>query len=381
MPDDSMADIDAAIQAIPKKASLLTEDYRSLLINDVPMLDVRAPIEFAKGAFPSSTNLPLMTDEERHQVGVRYKQAGQDKAIELGAMLLSASERQQRIDAWAQFARENPNGVLYCFRGGLRSRIVQTWLKNAGVDFPVVQGGYKALRRYMLETLEALSVKLNFVIIGGRTGTGKTTLLKKFGDAYVDLEKMAHHRGSSFGKLETPQPSNIDFENALTIKLLKLDSLGVKIVHLEDEARMIGRVCIPECIRNTTVVAPMYQLEARMDERVRNCLDDYVVDLCSRYCQQQGKVAGFEAYRRHHLDSLDRIRKRLGGERHSQAKILLNAALDKHASTGETVQYSEFIELLLRDYYDPMYDYQLSKKQDRIVFSGDADAILHKVMS
>ena len=381
MTDGSTLDVDEIIRDIPDKAFPLVTDYRSLFSNDIPLLDVRAPVEFRKGAFPASVNLPLMSDEERHQVGIRYKQAGQDKAIELGAGLINDDQRQIRVEAWARFVAENPHGALYCFRGGLRSRIVQAWLKDAGIEYPVIQGGYKALRQYLITSLTELVEKLDFVLIGGRTGTGKTKVLSAFEGGVVDLEYHARHRGSSFGKMTISQPSNIDFENTLTIELLKLDLAGVKTIYLEDEARMIGRACIPEPLRNAMVAAPIYQLETSMPERVQNCIDDYVVDLCSRYREQHGEKDGFEAYKLHHLDSLDRIRKRLGSERHSQATKLLQAALDEHGSTGETIQYVEFIELLLKDYYDPMYDYQLSKKQNRIVFSGDSAAIIKKVSS
>lgn len=381
MTEESMVYGNASSHNIPDKASPLVEDYLSLFTNDVPLLDVRAPVEFHKGAFPTSVNLPLMNDDERHQVGIRYKQAGQEKAIELGADLISDSERQMRIDVWAQFAAENPHGALYCFRGGLRSRIVQAWMKDAGIEYPVIQGGYKALRHYLIVSLTELVEKLDFILIGGRTGTGKTKLLSALEADVVDLEHHARHRGSSFGQIATPQPSNIDFENTLTIELLKLDAAGTQTVYLEDEARMIGRACIPEPLRNAMVAAPIYQLEASMTERVRNCLDDYVVDLCARYRKQLGEKAGFHAYRLHHLGSLDRIQKRLGGERHMKATALLQSALDEHEATGETAQYAGFIELLLQQYYDPMYDYQLSRKQSRIMFSGDAAAIVEKVKS
>lgn len=379
MMDELSTDKDAAIADIPKTASPVRKDFHSLLINDVPLIDVRAPVEFTKGAFPESSNLPLMNDDERHQVGIRYKQAGQDKAIELGAALISDAERSKRIESWTQFARAHPTGALYCFRGGLRSRIAQAWLKSAGVDYPVVEGGYKALRNYLLESLVKLTSTLDFILIGGRTGSGKTNLLTSLQAGVVDLEHLARHRGSSFGKLGTPQPSNIDFENALTVELLKLEFSGTNVVYLEDEARMIGRVCIPEPLRDAMVVAPIYQLETSMDVRVENCLDDYVVDLCFRYQDRLGDREGFEAFRCHHLDGLDRIRKRLGDERHTEAVSLLKGALKEHESTGATAQYADFIELMLSNYYDPMYDYQLSKKQERIVFSGDAQAILEKV--
>ena len=112
MTDDSTLDIDVIVRDIPDKASPLVTDYRSLLTKELPLLDVRAPVEFRKGAFPTSVNLPLMSDEERHQVGIRYKQAGQEKAIELGADLINDDQRQIRVEAWAQFVAQNPHGAL-----------------------------------------------------------------------------------------------------------------------------------------------------------------------------------------------------------------------------------------------------------------------------
>ena len=112
-------------------------DYRHIFLNDVPMMDVRAPVEFGQGAFPGVANLPLMDDGERQQVGTCYKHKGQEAAIALGHQLVSGATKRQRIEAWAQFAQTHPQGVLYCFRGGLRSQIVQQWLLNeAGIDYP-----------------------------------------------------------------------------------------------------------------------------------------------------------------------------------------------------------------------------------------------------
>jgi len=145
---------------VPRKPLSTREDYRSLLTGEVALIDVRAPLEFEKGAFAAATNLPLLSDEERHLVGIRYKEAGQDEAIELGAALLDATVRAERVQAWKAFASVNPNGALYCFRGGLRSRITQAWLAAAGVEWPLVTGGYKALRSFSLESLDRLSQNL-----------------------------------------------------------------------------------------------------------------------------------------------------------------------------------------------------------------------------
>jgi tRNA 2-selenouridine synthase len=100
-----------------------TQDYRSLFLKDTPLMDVRAPVEFSKGAFPNAINLPLMIDSERQAVGLRYKQRGQASAIELGHQLVSGSLRDARIQAWIAFAQAHPEGYLYCFLGGLRSSI------------------------------------------------------------------------------------------------------------------------------------------------------------------------------------------------------------------------------------------------------------------
>ena len=105
-------------------------DFRHIFLNDVSMMDVRAPIEFAQGAFPGVVNLPLMNDEERQKVGTCYKQRGQEAAIALGHSLVSGETKNGRIAAWAAFAKAHPHGVLYCFRGGLRSQITQQWLQS-----------------------------------------------------------------------------------------------------------------------------------------------------------------------------------------------------------------------------------------------------------
>ena len=135
--------------------------------------------------------------------------------------------------------RANPDGYLYCFRGGLRSQIVQQWLKSeAGIDYPRVVGGYKAMRTFLLETTEQAVAECDFVLVGGMTGTGKTEVLAQLGNA-VDLEAHANHRGSSFGKRASAQPAQIDFENVLAIDLLKRRAAGQQQFVLEDEARLI----------------------------------------------------------------------------------------------------------------------------------------------
>ena len=360
---------------IPTMPGETLADYHHLFLSGTPLLDVRAPVEFEKGAFPSSVNLPLMTDEERHLVGIRYKEQGQKRAIDLGAELVTPQKRRERIAAWRKFIQRHPDAALYCFRGGLRSRITQLWLQENGIDIPLVTGGYKALRRYLVESLDRLCSLMNLILIGGRTGNGKTQLLQQLGQM-VDLESLANHRGSSFGGMGATQPSNIDFEHAVSIALLRLEHVGADTVFMEDEAKLIGRVCIPDRLRETMQCAPLLILECDMERRINHVFDDYVPELLNRYMQLYGAEAGFEAFGEHHRSSLARIRRRFGGANYNKALELLEIALFQHQSNDDTSHYIEFIELLLRGYYDPMYDYQLGKKQERVVFKGDAHEII-----
>ncbi len=352
-----------------------TDDYLNLFLNDTPMMDVRAPVEFIKGAFPNTVNLPLMDDEERRLIGIRYKEQGQDSAIELGHQLVCGETKAQRIASWLAFAQQHPEGYLYCFRGGLRSRTTQQWIKEAGVDYPLITGGYKAMRRFLIDELDASAQSLNFPIISGRTGTGKTRLLKRLPN-FVDLEGIANHRGSSFGRQLSPQPSQIDFENKLSIALLKARHLKQGPVYIEDESRLIGRNAVPLELRNRSNASDIVVLEAPLEERVDIVLQDYVIDMTAAYQADAGEELGFEQFSDYLLSSVSRIQKRLGGEQTQQIEALMRDALSIQQSSGDIAAHEVWIKTLLSDYYDPMYDYQLSKKAERIIFRGDKACIL-----
>ncbi len=345
-----------------------TDDYRALFLADAPMMDVRAPAEFTHGAFPCATSLPLMTDDERAQVGICYKQRGQAAAIELGHRLVCGETRARRLAAWSDFARTHPRGYLYCFRGGLRSRTVQQWLREAGIDYPLVRGGYKAMRRFLLESLEQSVAAAEFVLVAGRTGAGKTRVIRQIPRS-VDLEELARHRGSAFGQLLEPQPSQIDFENALGIALLKLLEGGERRVYLEDEGRLIGRLALPLGLKEKMGLAPMVLVEEPLEERIEVVLEDYVLDLGRRYAA----ACGEEGPRRHRerlQQDLARIRRRLGGLRHAEVGGLLEAAFEQQWRTGSLEGHRAWIACLLEQYYDPMYDYQLARREGERLFSG-----------
>ncbi|PKH80286.1 tRNA 2-selenouridine(34) synthase MnmH [Pseudomonas sp. Choline-02u-1] len=350
-------------------------DYRDIFLNDRPMMDARAPVEFSHGAFPGVINLPLMNDLERQKIGTCYKQHGQQAAIELGHQMVGGAVKAERIQAWADFARAHPDGYLYCFRGGLRSQITQQWLRDeAGIDYPRIGGGYKAMRSFLIDTLEQAIAQCDFVLLGGMTGTGKTEVLVQLRNG-VDLEGHANHRGSSFGKRATGQPSNIDFENRLAIDFLKKRAAGIEQFVLEDESRVVGSCALPLPLYQGMQQYPMVWLEDRFEYRVERILRDYVIDLSAEFASVHADK-GFALFSERLLESLNNVQKRLGGERHSRMLVLMEQALAEQGRSGAVDLHRGWIEGLLREYYDPMYVFQREKKGGRIEFAGEQEAVI-----
>ncbi len=356
------------------------DDYHRLFLDDIELLDVRAPVEYQQGAFPLTRNVPLLDDDERHQVGLCYKTRGQDKAIELGYELVSGDVKSARLEAWEAFFRNRPHAALYCFRGGMRSKITQQWLyEKTGIKYPRIKGGYRALRRFLLQQLEVTSDQLSFYLLSGRTGVGKTLLLHRI-EQKIDLEGIFHHRGSVFGTHVSPQPSQIDIENVLSIQLLKFQHRGISTLLLEDESANIGARRIPETVFNQMRSAPILLLDADPEERVDIIFDEYItqsLDEHNAFWAAGGNDnQGFEKWSEYLLTALDKIQRRLGGKAHQALKKIMQDALHQQQINGETVYHRDWIARLLFEYYDPMYDYQLSKKSHRIVFSGNKTEML-----
>ena len=349
------------------------DHYRQLFLDNIPLLDVRAPIEFAGGAFPASCNLPLLNDDERHRIGICYKQQGQQAAIALGHELVSGARRDARITGWQQWLTQHPDGVLYCFRGGLRSQTVQQWLSAAGSEIALVSGGYKAMRRFLLSELDRLGSALPMLVLCGRTGCGKTRLIEQHPLA-LDLEGAAHHRGSAFGQRPGGQPVQINFENRLAVALLKLAEQQPGVVLIEDEGRLVGRCHVPVVLQQRIASSPRIVIEETLESRVAVTLEDYVIAPLAEYRQHFGDTIAFDKLSDALLTGLDKIRKRLGHTRHQELRTLLLHALSAQ-QRGDPTRHQHWLRPLLRDYYDPMYDYMLDKRQGQILFRGSRDQV------
>jgi len=353
-----------------------TEDFKHLFLNDIPLLDVRAPVEFNQGAFPQALNAPLLDDKQRELIGIKYKDAGQDEAINLGAELITPELKDQRLQQWGEFCQQHPKGYLYCFRGGLRSRITQQWLSENNISYPYVKGGYKALRRYLIEELGASIKHVPFVRVAGRTGSGKTHVLLKM-QHYLDFEGIAQHKGSAFGRnVYDAQPTPINFENEISIQLLKhRENHPGKTLYVEDEGRMIGRCVMTDNLHQKMIHSPSIVLLESEEKRVKNITQDYVDDLWPDYQRVYAEQAE-EKYAEFVLSSLERIQKRLGLERYNDVKRHMEKGLKRLFEEKNSADFYPAFEILLTKYYDPMYDYQMTKRDGHVIFEGGFDEIV-----
>lgn len=352
-------------------------DFDDLLLHQRPMFDVRAPIEFDKGAFPNVVNLPLMSDDEREQIGTCYKQQGQTAAIDLGHQLVHGTTKSNRVKKWLDFVNEHPDAVLYCFRGGLRSKVSQQWLAEAGIGIPFLEGGYKALRTHLITRLDQLVEEIPAFVLSGRTGTGKTEILPLF-DRTIDLEGIAKHRGSSFGKYIEEQPSQINFENNLAIALIQRRRTNNEPIIYEDESRLVGCRLLPLSLQAKLKSSPIMVLTDNFDARVERIFGEYVVKAIEAWeDEMDNSEDAFLAFGDSLLQSLHRIKKRLGSESHAHLVKLLKRALTQQSEQKYLDLHKDWIAYLLIHYYDPMYDYQLSLKQDRVVMQGSSSELVH----
>ena len=320
-----------------------------------PLLDVRAPVEFRQGKLPNSFNAPILNDAEREQVGTTYKRDGHDAAVLLGHELVSGATRTQRIEQWQKYCLENTDAQIMCWRGGQRSALAQQWLAAQGVPRKRVAGGFKAIRHGSLHVLA--NPQKRWWLVSGRTGSAKTPLVQSL-QSGIDLEGHANHRGSAFGRRLTPQPTPVTFECALASAYLRLP--GENLV-VEDESRTIGRIGLPQVWHEQMLQAPIALVEASFEERVEHIHKEYVAEALDEH--RDAGLMPTDLLGRYE-EALVRIKRRLGGARLADLTLRLQQAF-----AGKT-DHRDWISYLLREYYDPMYDFQLQRKTARIQFRG-----------
>ena len=338
-------------------------EIKFILKNNIPLIDLRSPSEFKVGAFPSSHNLPILYDEERSLIGKTYKLEGGKAAENLGYRIVSGGKKDKRIKDWKKFIEKNPSAHLYCWRGGKRSKIASEWLQKEGVEIPLIDGGYKTLRRTCLDILNNVDKdSKKWIIIGGRTGSGKTKIIQEVSGS-IDLEQLANHRGSAFGKNITPQPTTINFENKLAVSFIQHEH---ETLILEDESRGIGKLILPEIWYQKMQSADLMIIKVSMEERLENIYLEYVK-------KPQENHISYEKIKYSIQNSLLNIKNRLGLLNYG----LINDKIELAFLRSKKQLHKDWIHSLLINYYDPMYNYQLGKKKIRCIMEGGKDTIMN----
>ncbi len=236
------------------------------------IIDVRSPGEFLEDHLPGAISLPVLDDDERARVGTIYKQESAFAARRIGGALI-ARRSGSNIETHLLDKPGSYRPLVYCWRGGMRSNAFATILKQIGWRAETLDGGYKSYRRAVVNLLynssgDGLPQATRMVILDGNTGTAKTELLHRMasmGAQVLDLEGLAHHRGSLFGGLVGPQPSQKAFDTAIAMHLVKFDSR--RPVFVEAESSRIGRLSLPASLWSQMRRAPRIRLEADLAER------------------------------------------------------------------------------------------------------------------
>ncbi len=240
------------------------------------VIDARSPAEFAIDHIPGAVNCPVLDDEERRIVGTLYKQNGAFEAKRVGGAMVAANLATHLRESFSERpAQWKP--LIYCWRGGMRSGSMTTWLRLVGWDAQQLSGGYKSWRRHVIDVIESQSPQLPLIVIGGATGSAKTRVLQALearGEQVLDLEGIARHKGSLLGALpDEAQPSQTAFETELGAALECFDT--ARPVYVEAESRRIGRISVPTPLLLHMRQSPCVEIVANVDTRVEYLLRDY----------------------------------------------------------------------------------------------------------
>lgn len=302
------------------------------LRGQIPMLDARSEGEFTQSHIPGAYNLPILNNEERKVVGTLYKEKGSEEATVKGFELVGPRFHEIIKEARTLFPEKKI--IVYCWRGGMRSQILAWLLSMVGFEVFRIKGGYKTYRTF---TFDEVRKDRTLIVLGGKTGVGKTVLLKKLqekGEQVLDLEGLANHKGSSFGSIGLPpQPTVEQFEN-LVAEQLRLFNPQLP-VWVENESRKIGRIILPDGFYEQMTKCLLIDIQKSPDERIAHIAEEYGIlpeeDLIS---------------------AVKRIQKRLGGLRTQQAIEAI-----------QVKDYHSWISNLLV-YYDKTYEFDLSRHEE-----------------
>ncbi len=306
------------------------------------LIDVRSPSEYYKGNMPNSINIPLFNNEERSIVGKSYKNEGKEISLLKGLEIVEKKLDDiitQFLNIDKEYLKKYPNNLrnkfkIYCARGGMRSQSIFWLLNKLNFHTLLLTGGYKNYRRTVLNKFND---DFKLIIIGGKTGSGKTNilnLLKKNNYQIIDLEFLANHRGSTFGALGmNEQPTNEQFENSIANELFNFDIK--KEIFIEAESSNIGKCRIPNDLFKKMKLSNRIEIIRSERERINELVRTYSVFPKNEL-----------------IESVNRIKKRLGPQR---TQLAIKSVEDEN--------WQNVCKAVL-DYYDKCYEYELKGKNN-----------------
>ena len=290
------------------------------------IIDARSPAEYAEDHIPGAVSAPVLDDDERAEVGTRYKWESPFEAKKVGAALIA-----KNVSAHIEKFKDKPKSwrpLVYCWRGGKRSGAMAHILREIGWNAETLEGGYKAYRRFVVSELQSFPGKFNFHVIHGPTGSGKSRLLgalRRAGAQVLDLEELAAHRGSVLGNLpDRPQPSQKMFESLLLQQLSRLET--GKPVYVEGESKKIGQLQVPDALMERMRASPCILLDTPVETRVDLLLEEY----------------------QHFLEDREALHAQLG------CLVALHGR-ERIAEWKAIGDWRELVRRLLVEHYDPAY--------------------------
>lgn len=296
---------------------------------NIHFIDVRAPIEFEEDHLPQAINVPILNNQEREIVGTIYKQVSQEKAIDIG--LGFYRNKIPTIITTVEPFKEKTL-VVYCWRGGLRSKTIAALLESEGYTVFQLDGGYKSYRAHIKNKLDTYTLKPKLIVLYGLTCTGKTALLQHFSNS-IDLESFAGHRGSMYGAIGIKKRTQKMFENLLFQKLEILQQ--EKYIFVEGESRRVGDIFLPAFLWTAMQNGIKIKVERSMDKRVAAAV--------AEYCDTTEKV-----------EQMRNITVNIRQKMNNKTKQQILVSLDKK-------DYATAWKLLFTEYYDPLYNHTLNR--------------------
>ncbi len=327
------------------EARHLVENIENYLV-----VDIRSPSEYREFHIPGAVNVPLFSDEEKRIIGEIYRLEGQEIAKEEGLKIISP----KLYNFYLKFRELNSLGkeiVVYCWRGGMRSMAMCSFISGMGIPVLRLKGGYRAFRKYILESLDRLIESKNFIVITGKTGVGKTKILrilKEEGFPVLDIEGLAKDRGSAFGKVGISERlSQKMFDSLLFFELRNIKEGNVIV---EDESRRIGNIHLPEKLVGKIEKGFRIEINTTFENRINIIKNEYLRNV--RYEEIKS--------------SIFKISKYIGKEHLNYLLKLL-----------EERKYEEISEFLMKNYYDRKY--KRVRKEDLYIFYKDINFAVREI--